>query len=55
MPGLFTCPLIPNKIVPGCFGAPIFENHSQPFFIIAGMFVIVSTLLIVVGQPHNPF
>src|SRR3989339_513462 len=54
-PGLLTCPLIPNNIVPGCLGAPILENHSQPFLIIAGMLVIVSTLLIVVGFPHKPF
>src|SRR5262245_38940084 len=54
-PGLFTCPLTPTRIGPGCFGTPIFEYASQPIRRINGTFAIVSTLLIVVGHPQTPY
>src|SRR4051795_880197 len=48
-------PASANTLVPLLFSVPIEANHSAPLRMIGGMLANVSTLLISVGQPHNPF
>ena len=54
MHGLLTFPEIQNILVPVFLGLPIVENHLAPFLNIVGTTAIVSTLLIIVGQPYKP-
>src|SRR3972149_4474826 len=54
-PGLFTWPLTPTRIGPGCFATPTDAYQAAPRSMITGTFAIVSTLLMVVGQPHRPY
>ena len=49
--GVFTCPVIPNSLVPALFGRPMLANHPPPRRRIVGATAIDSTLLTVVGQP----
>src|SRR5262245_18233972 len=53
-PVLRPLPAIAKTLVPLLFSVPIAANHSAPLRMIAGMLANVSTLLISVGQPHNP-
>ena len=43
-----------NIFVPVFFGFPIEANHFAPLLNIVGTTAIVSTLLIIVGQPYKP-
>ena len=52
--GLLTFPEIQKILVPVFFGFPNEANHLPPFLKIVGTTAIVSTLLIIVGQPYNP-
>ncbi len=52
--GKFTAPEIEKIFVPWLFGRPNCVHHSFPFFRIGGTCAMVSTLLIVVGQPYKP-
>ena len=49
--GLLTFPDIQNILVPVFFSLPKEENHLPPLLKIVGTTAIVSTLLIIVGQP----
>ena len=54
-PELLTLPVRAKTFVPLESAVPMLENHSAPFVMITGIFAQVSTLLIIVGQPHKPF
>ena len=49
--GLFTFPDIQKILVPVFFSLPKDANHFPPLLNIVGTTAIVSTLLIIVGQP----
>ena len=49
--GLFTFPDIQKILVPVFFSLPKDANHFPPLLKIVGTTAIVSTLLIIVGQP----
>ena len=53
-PELFTLPVRANTFVPLESAVPMLENHSAPLVRITGMLAQVSTLLMMVGQPHSP-
>src|SRR6516162_6474791 len=53
-PVLVILPASANTLVPLLFSVPMPANHSAPLRKIGGTFANVSTLLINVGQPHNP-
>ena len=52
--GLFTFPEIQKILVPVFLGFPNDANHLLPLLKIVGTTAIVSTLLIIVGQPYKP-
>ena len=52
--GLLTFPEMQNNFVPWLPFLPRLEYQSDPLLQIAGTDEIVSTLLTVVGHPHNP-
>ena len=54
MHGLLTFPDIQKILVPVFFSLPKEENHLPPLLNIVGTTAIVSTLLIIVGQPYKP-
>jgi hypothetical protein len=43
-----------NTLVPALFGVPMPANQALPRRMIGAMFAKVSTLLMSVGDPHNP-
>jgi len=53
-PGLFTCPLTANSLVPWLFFLPKPANHSGVLLKIVGHTATVSTFVTVVGHPYNP-
>src|SRR5665647_808105 len=54
-PVFFTFPTNENTFVPGLFSVPVSLNQSLPFSSMTGILHHVSTLLILVGFPYNPF
>ena len=54
MHGLLTFPEIQKILVPVFFAFPKDANHFPPLLNIVGTTAIVSTLLIMVGQPYSP-
>src|SRR4051812_44035217 len=53
-PLLLIFPVSAKTFVPLLFSVPKLAYHSAPLLIIGATFANVSTLLISVGQPHNP-
>src|ERR1019366_2161769 len=53
-PVLVILPARANTFVPLLFSVPMPANHSAPLRMIGAMLASVSTLLISVGEPHNP-
>ncbi|MNV81864.1 hypothetical protein D3C71_1755590 [compost metagenome] len=53
-PVFTTLPPSANTLVPFDFSVPILAYHSAPFRIIWAILASVSTLLMIVGCPHNP-
>src|SRR5208283_2139356 len=53
-PVLLIFPASANTFVPLLFSVPMLANHSAPLRKIGGTLANVSTLLISVGQFHNP-
>src|ERR1039458_2705623 len=54
-PVLVILPTREKTFVPELFGLPVSLNHAGPFMMIGAMLYQVSTLLMLVGLPHNPF
>src|SRR3954468_5251015 len=54
-PVFWTLPTSEKTLVPELFGLPVSVNHAGPFITIGAMLYQVSTLLMFVGLPHNPF
>ena len=52
--GLLTFPEIQKILVPVFFGLHNDAKHLLPLHKIVGTTAMVSTLLIIVGQPYNP-
>ena len=52
--GVFTFPEMQKILVPVFFAFPNEANHFPVFLKIVGTTAIVSTLLIIVGQPYKP-
>jgi len=53
-PGLFTCPDTHHSRAPGSSLQPSPAYQAAPRFRMTGMFAMVSTLLMIVGQPNRP-
>src|ERR1044071_6086293 len=53
-PLLVTLPVRANTFVPLLFSVPKPAYHSAPLLMIGAILAKVSTLLMRVGQPHNP-
>src|SRR6202140_5345545 len=54
-PVFFTFPTSEKTLVPALFGLPVSVNHAGPRVTMGAMLYQVSTLLMLVGFPHNPF
>ena len=54
-PVLLILPTRENTLVPALLVLPVSVNHAGPLATIGAMLYQVSTLLMLVGQPHRPF
>src|ERR1039458_8859115 len=54
-PELVTLPTSENTLVPALLVLPVSVNHAAPLVTMGAMLYQVSTLLMLVGLPHNPF
>src|ERR1039458_494755 len=54
-PVFWILPTREKTLVPGLFTLPVSANHAGPRLTMGAILHHVSTLLILVGLPHNPF